>query len=332
LPTMNDVALAAKVSTATVSHVLNGTRTVHPDTARAVKAAIAAVGYTPNILARSLARSASSTIGVAIAAVSNHYFAGTVHAIEDECRRLGLAMIFVDTHDEPAQELEAVKTLHQRRVDGILLAPTSDPERRVLNYLEAANVPTVLVDRLGPKGFDQVGVENVESTAQMVAHLVGHGHRRIGFIAGAMGLATSVERLQGYRLALERAGLPFDDALVRGGQSMIEPARAAVRELLALAAPPTAIVTANNLMTIGAVSAIREAGLAIPGAMAVVGFDDFDWADYFEPRLTVMAQPVKDIGLRAVKLLNKRIKTPNGARQTVRLAPTFVVRRSCGCA
>ncbi|WP_093439012.1 LacI family DNA-binding transcriptional regulator [Variovorax sp. 770b2] len=329
---MNDVALAAKVSTATVSHVLNGTRVVHPDTVRAVNEAIAKVGYTPNILARSLARSASSTIGVAIAAVSNHYFAGTVHAIEAECSRLGLAMLFVDTHDDPAQELRAVKTLHQRRVDGILLAPTADPERRALNYLQAANLPTVLVDRLMSKNFDQIGVENVASTAQMVAHLIGHGHRRIGFIAGAQGLSTTAERLQGYRDALVQAGLPWDASLVRDGQSMIEPARAAVAELLALRRPPTAIVSANNLMTIGAASALRDARLDIPAAMALVGFDDFDWADYFEPRLTVMAQPVKDIGLRAMKLLNKRIKTPDGARQTVRLAPTFVVRRSCGCA
>ena len=332
MPTMNDVALAAKVSTATVSHVLNGTRVVHPDTVRAVNEAIAKVGYTPNILARSLARSASSTIGVAIAAVSNHYFAGTVHAIEAECSRLGLAMLFVDTHDDPAQELRAVKTLHQRRVDGILLAPTADPERQALNYLQAANVPTVLVDRLMSKNFDQVGVENVASTAHMVAHLIEHGHRRIGFIAGAQGLSTTVERLQGYRDALVQASLPWDASLVRDGQSMIEPAHAAVCELLALRRPPTAIVSANNLMTIGAASALRDARLDIPAAMALVGFDDFDWADYFEPRLTVMAQPVKDIGLRAMKLLNKRIKMPDGPRQTVRLAPTFVVRRSCGCA
>ncbi len=332
MPTMNDVALAAKVSTATVSHVLNGTRVVHPDTVRAVEAAIAKVGYTPNILARSLARSASSTIGVAIAAVSNHYFSGTVHAIEAECSRLGLAMLFVDTHDDPAQELRAVKTLHQRRVDGILFAPTADPEQRALKYLQDANVPTVLVDRLMSTDFDQVGVENVASTAQMVAHLVGHGHRRIGFVSGAPELSTSMERLQGYRDALAQAGLPWDASLVREGQSTIGPAREAVKALLALPEPPTAIVSANNLMTIGVVSAIREAGLDIPDAVAVVGFDDFDWAEYFEPRLTVMAQPVQDIGLRAMKLLNKRIKTPDGPRQTVRLAPTFMVRRSCGCA
>jgi len=142
----------------------------------------------------------------------------------------------------------------------------------------------------------------------------------------------SFERLVPGRDALAQAGLPWDASLVREGQSTIGPAREAVKALLALPEPPTAIVSANNLMTIGVVSAIREAGLDIPDAVAVVGFDDFDWAEYFEPRLTVMAQPVQDIGLRAMKLLNKRIKTPDGPRQTVRLAPTFMVRRSCGCA
>jgi LacI family transcriptional regulator len=328
---MSDVARAAQVSVSTVSHVLNGTRKVDPQTERLVRQAVAVVGYVPNVLARSLARSVTSTIGVAVPGITNHYFTDTVQAIEEECVKHGLMMLFVDTHDDPVQELRVVQGLRERRVDGLVLAPTSDSQRRVLNYLEASKLPTVLVDRIVEGHFDQVGVENIEATAQLVEHLIGHGHRRIGFLSGAQTVSTSAERLQGYELALSRAGIALDPALVRYGQSMIEPARAVTRELLSLDAPPTAVVAGNNLMTIGAMRAMRDAGIAIPQAMALVGFDDFDWADYFEPRLTVMAQPGREIGLRAVKLLLKRLKNFEGRRQVVRPSAALKIRHSCGC-
>lgn len=328
---MSDVARAAKVSISTVSHVLNGTRKVDPETERLVREAVAAVGYVPNVLARSLARSSTSTIGVAVPGITNHYFTDTVQAIEAECIKHGLMMLFVDTHDDPAQEFKVVQALRERRVDGLVLAPTSDPQSKALDYLEAGKVPTVLVDRIVSDRFDQVGVENVESTAQLVDHLIRHGHRRIGFVAGAQTVSTSGERLKGYELALARAGIPWDASLVCLGQSMIEPARVATRQLLALADPPTAVVAGNNMMTIGAMRALRDAGRAIPGTMALAGFDDFDWADYFDPRLTVMAQPGREIGLRAVRLLLKRMDNPSGKRQLVRLAPELRVRHSCGC-
>ncbi len=331
MATMDDVARIAKVSTSTVSHVLNGTRKVRPATVRAVEAAIQALGYIPNTLARSLARSTSNTIGVAISALSNHYFSETVHAIETECAKHGIMMLYVDTRDDPEQELRAVKALHHRRVDGILLAPSADPQHLALEYLRANDIPAVLVDRLMAQGFDQVGVENKKSSQQLVSHLVEHGHRRIALIAGRAGLTTTDERIDGYRAALAAAGLPFDAALLVNGESASEPARSATRHLLSLAEPPTAIMAANNLMTIGAMHALRDARIDVPEQIALVGFDDFDWADFFVPRLTVMAQPVKELGMRAVKLLMKRIEEPDGKKQTVRLAPTLRVRNSCGC-
>jgi LacI family transcriptional regulator len=329
--TMDDVAKIAKVSTSTVSHVLNGTRKVSPATAKAVEQAVQALGYIPNTLARSLARSTTNTIGVAISALSNHYFSETVHAIETECAKHGIMMLFVDTHDDPEQELRVVRALHHRRVDGVLLAPSMDKEHRALNYLRSNEIPTVLVDRLVPRGFDQVGVENEESSQALISHLIEHGHRRIGLIGGRPGFSTTEERIAGYRAALDAGGLEFDQALLVNGGSSSEPARIATRQLLALASPPTAIMAANNLMTIGAMHALRDAGLAVPEHMALVGFDDFDWADFFVPRLTVIAQPVQALGAQAVKLLLERIESPEGQRQTLQLAPTLTIRNSCGC-
>ncbi|MGE1154589.1 LacI family DNA-binding transcriptional regulator [Pseudomonas kitaguniensis] len=327
--TMDDVASRAGVSTSTVSHVLNGTRKVSPATVLAVQQAIAQLGYVPNTLARSLARSSTNTIGVAISSLSNHYFSETVHAIETECARHGFMMLFVDTHDDPAQELRVVTALHHRRVDGILLAPAAGSI--ALAYLQANQIPGVLVDRMLDAPFDQVGVENTASTHALVTHLIEHGHRRIGFIAGRAGLGTTDERVAGYRQALQAAGLAFDPQLLVNGGSNSQPARAATEQLLALSEPPTAIMAGNNMMTLGAMHALRDAHLDVPGHMALVGFDDFDWADFFVPRLTLIAQPVKQLGARAVQLLLQRMASPDAPVQRVRLAPSVQYRNSCGC-
>lgn len=326
---MDDVASRAGVSTSTVSHVLNGTRKVSPASVQAVQQAVQALGYIPNTLARSLARSSTSTIGVAISALSNHYFSETVHAIETECAKHGYMMLFVDTHDDPEQELRVVTALHHRRVDGVILAPSNDST--ALEYLRSNGIPTVLVDRMMSAQFDQVGVENTQATQALIAHLITHGHRRIGFIAGRTGFSTTDERVAGYKAALQAAGLGFDPQLLVNGGSNTEPARQATVQLLGLSAPPTAIMAGNNLMTLGAMHALRDAGLEVPGQMALVGFDDFDWADFFVPRLTLIAQPVNDLGARAVHLLLQRMATPDAPPQSVRLAPSLQLRHSCGC-
>jgi LacI family transcriptional regulator len=327
--TMDDVASRAGVSTSTVSHVLNGTRKVSPASVQAVQQAIQALGYIPNTLARSLARSSTSTIGVAISALSNHYFSETVHAIESECAKHGYMMLFVDTHDDPEQELRVVTALHHRRVDGVILAPSNDS--KALEYLRTNQIPAVLVDRMMSAQFDQVGVENTQATQALITHLIGHGHRRIGFIAGRTGFSTTDERVAGYKAALQAAGLAFDPQLLVNGGSNTEPARQATVQLLGLDAPPTAIMAGNNLMTLGAMHALRDAQLEVPGQMALVGFDDFDWADFFVPRLTLIAQPVNELGARAVHLLLQRMATPEATPHSVRLAPSLQLRNSCGC-
>ncbi|KAE9658057.1 LacI family transcriptional regulator [Pseudomonas sp. PB105] len=327
--TMDDVASRAGVSTSTVSHVLNGTRKVSPATVQAVQRAIQALGYIPNTLARSLARSSTNTIGVAISALSNHYFSETVHAIETECAKHGYMMLFVDTHDDAEQELRVVTALHHRRVDGIVLAPSNGS--MALEYLQANEIPAVLVDRMMSEQFDQVGVENAQPTQALIEHLIAHGHRRIAFIAGRAGFSTTDERVAGYKAALQAAGLVFDAQLLVNGGSNTEPARQATVQLLRLAAPPTAIMAGNNLMTLGAMQALREAQIEVPGQMALVGFDDFDWADFFVPRLSLIAQPVQALGARAVDLLLQRMASPSSPPQSVRLAPTLQLRNSCGC-
>ena len=331
MATIVDVARRAGVSVSTVSHVVNRTRTVSPGTARLVEQAIAATGYTPNSIAQSLARSATNSVGIAISDISNPYFSDIICAIETECSRLGLMVFLSDTQDDPDQEFRVVRALHQRRVDGIILAPSADPDRRALRYLESAGIPCVLVDRLPPARFDRVGVHNKRAMELLVSHLIGHGHKRIGLIAGQPGFATTLERIDGYKAALRAHGLPWDEQLLQAGNPTVASAAAATRKLLALADRPTALATGNNLATIGAMQAIREAGLRVPADLALAGFDDFEWADCFEPRLTVIAQPCQEIGRRAAALLADRIKGHDERKRTIRLQPSLVIRNSCGC-
>jgi LacI family transcriptional regulator len=331
MSTIVDVARRAGVSVSTVSHVVNGTRRVNADTARLVEEAIAFVGFRPNALARSLKRASTDSVGIAMSMISNPYFSDIVCAIEAECARLGLMVFLSDTQDESAQELKVVQALHQRRVDGIILAPSADPERRALNYLDKSRIPFVLVDRLLSRRFDQVGVQNKSAMQHLVEHLISHGHKRIAFVAGQSGFATARERTEGYKAALKAGGVVYDKALLVAASTSTQTAALSTRKLFELPDPPTALATGNNLATIGVMHGLRELGLRVPDDVALVGFDDFEWADYFEPRLTVIAQPCQEIGREAASLLMERIAAPDGKRRTIRLKPRLVMRTSCGC-
>ncbi|WAU80343.1 LacI family DNA-binding transcriptional regulator [Streptomyces sp. Qhu-G9] len=336
MATMADVARHAGVSVATVSHVLNATRPVLPHTRQAVLDAIDALGYTPNSLARSLVTARTRSIGLAVSAISNPYFTEILQGVEAGALEHGYGLLIADPHDDPAHERKVVQLLHERRVDGMIVAPSADPQG-LIGYLARHDVPTVFLDRLvdGARApgfaFDQVCAENAEPVSLLVTHLAELGHRRIGLVAGLPGLSTTTERITGYRRGLAYAGLAYDERLVVPGSSEAAGAERATEALLSLPAPPTALVTANNAMTIGALRAVRERGLSVPGDLALCCFDDFSWADLFSPRLTAISQPSKEIGARAVRLLLERLGSPGRAARTVRLPSTFVHRTSCGC-
>lgn len=337
--TMVDVAQRAGVSVATVSHVLNNTRAVRPRTRRLVEDAIDALGYTRNTLARSLVTARTRSIGLAVPAAGNPYFAEILQGVEAGALERGHGLLVADPHDDPEHERKAVRLLHERRVDGVIVAASAQPAG-LLGYLARHRVPTVFLDRLVPSPgapdggsfpFDQVAAENTGPTARLVTHLAGLGHRRIALVAGLPGLSTTEERVSGYRLGLSTAGLPSPGGLLVHGDSDAETARRATLELLGGPAPPTALVTGNNAMTIGALRALGELGLSVPDDVALCCFDDFAWADLFRPRLTAIAQPGKEIGAQAVRLLLDRLDAPERPARTVRLPCAFVHRSSCGC-
>ncbi|WP_416967306.1 LacI family DNA-binding transcriptional regulator [Streptomyces sp. 4F14] len=363
MATMADVARLAGVSVATVSHVLNGTRPVLPHTRRAVLDAVDALGYTPNTLARSLVTSRTRSIGLAVSTLTNPYFTQILQGVETAALEHGYSLLIADPHDDPGHERTVVQLLHERRVDGLIVAPSADP-RGLVSYLTRHRVPTVLLDRVlaappdaGPL-FDQVCADNTAPTADLVTHLAALGHRRIALVAGHPGLSTTGERVTGYRQGLAAAGLPFDPGLLAHASVPALPASAghlpptgsaapdapaphahpaspsaeqATAALLGLPDPPTALVTGNDAITLGALTALRARGLRVPGDLALCCFDDFPWADLLSPRLTAVAQPGREIGARAVRLLLDRLAEPGRPTRTVRLPSVFVHRTSCGC-
>lgn len=325
--TMSEVARVAGVSQSTVSHVLNKTRRIAPETERAVLDALERTGYVSDRVARSLRTGRTGTIGLAISAISNPYFADVVHAIEREVTDAGFTLLLSDTHDESERELKVTRELLAHRPDGLIIAPSAHPER-TLHLLQRQHVPVVLVDRTAEQvdRIDSVAVENVESMAELVAEVVRRGHRRIAYVSPLAGLTTSTERLEGYRLGLERSGIAYDPRIV--GSFDDDPPEDAVRELLAADPSPTALIAGNNKTVIETMRALRELGVAVPDGISLACFDDFPWADLFSPRLTAVQQPVELIGRTAAELLLSRLADVTMAPRSVILRPSLMVRDS----
>jgi LacI family transcriptional regulator len=320
------------VSAMTVSRVINGSRSVSPATVRRVEEAIAELGYVPNRLARGLSRRKTGTIALIVPDVANPFFTLIVRGAEDVARRAGYRIILCDTRADLELERDVIEEMISHRVEGIAIAPVSDRSRAPLRRLAKLGVPFVLIDRTVPGiEADVVLGDSVGGAQQLVEHLVSLGHNRIGMILESDDVSTARDRRRGYVQALENAGLPLDAALVvratvdpRGGFS-------GMHQLLRLEDRPSAVFTVNNLVALGAIEAVRAEGLEVPDDVALVCFDDIEYASRLYPFLTVMMQPAETFGTLGIQLLLGRIggRQANGGRVVV-LPGTFVVRRSSG--
>ncbi len=239
-------------------------------------------------------------------------------------------LVLGDTHDEPDMELRVVESLLDRRVDGLIAAPSAG-FLATAERIAATGTPLVLIDRSIDLDCDQVVPENTESVRRLTSHLIEHGHRRIAAVVGLPGLDSTADREKGFRAALAAHGIPVDEDLVVCGESNSEMSALRVAELMKRPEPPTALVTLNNAMTIGALRAVKDAGRAIPADVALVAYDDFEWSDLFEPGLTAMAQDVARMGREAVDLLMLRIGGSTEPRERRVIETTFHRRTSCGC-
>jgi LacI family transcriptional regulator len=333
--TIREVASKAGVSPMTVSRVINDSPRVSDDTRRRVEAAIAELGYVPNRLARGLIRRKTGTLGVIVPDVANPFFTLVVRGAEEVAWRAGYHVILCNTQGDLERERGYLEDMIAFQVEGLLLAPVGDRSRPHLRALTQNNVPFVLIDRsiLGYDG-DLVQGDSVAGARRLVEHLLEHGHRRIGMVTETGEVSTARDRLQGYREALEAAGVPFRPELVTES-SAIDPRAAhdATLQLLDLVEPPTAFFAVNNIAVVGVAEAVRERGLEIPRDVAVVCFDDIEHASRFYPFLTVMAQPAETFGTIATQLLLDRIAGRVAERRRIVVLPAdFIVRESSGTA
>jgi LacI family transcriptional regulator len=329
--TIVDISRIANVSMSTVSHVINGTRNVNDETKNKVLAAIEQTGYTPNQVAKSLKNARTKTIGLVVSDLRNPFFIEVVSGIEYESDRNGYTLLLSDSNDDASREYALIKNLFDRRIDGLILSPTSPSNEKTYQYLKTIGLSTVLIDRTMDIDYDWVGIENNNSTKILVNHLIGLGHRHIALVAGLRGINTTEERMTGFKAALSEANIPFSESDIIVGESRSLPAEKNVTDYFMNTKPlPTALVVANNLMVLGTMRALQKMNIVVPQDLAVVSFDDFEWADLFQPRLTTISQPCFQIGVNSVRLLLNRIENPGSPIKKLCLEPTLMVRESCG--
>ena len=329
--TMKDVAAHAAVSVATVSAVLNGNKYVSSGLTQRVRESIKQLGYERNSLAQGLKMQTSHAIGLIISDITNPFFTSVVRGVEDVANTRNFSLILGNTDEDLKKEKSYIRLLESKRADGLIVAVTAG-SHEYLHAWPAQHLPLVSIDRsLFALGIDSVLVDNVAGACKAVEHLITLGHRRIGVVTGIPGITTTEERLTGYKQALEAHGIPFDPTLVAVADSRVEGGKFGTLQLLTQGtAHPTAFFVMNGLMVIGALQAITKVGLRCPQDIALVGFDDFEWAAVMHPRLTTVRQPTYEIGRRAAQLLFERLEKRDSVPQEVRLLPQLIIRESCG--
>ncbi len=329
-PTMADVARLAGVGTMTVSRVLNDSAAVSDKTAERVHRAIRILRYQPNEVARSLRAVNTKTIGVIVPYLYDAFFATCAHAISSVARKHGYSVILTTSDENPEQERRQTDLMLRRQVEGIVTIPVAGNEE---SYFEQAfaSMPVVTLDRPAPGAhFDSVLVPNRAGAKMVVDHLIGHEHKRVAFFGLNRTLYTMKGRYAGYRDAMTGAGYdpePYIDC--ESSEKTIE----LMRSLLGSTKPPTAVFAANNLTMRYVLHAFNVLGIEVPRPIALAGFDDFELADVLHPALTVLRQPVYQMGEVAADLLFQRIRGEGGTAEghRVLLPVELVVRRSCGC-
>lgn len=328
--TIRDVAERAGVSVATVSRALNQSGPVRDETRERIEAAARALSYRPNTAARSLITRRTGVLGVLLPDLHGEFFSELIRGIDQTAQAEGYHLLLSSSHDE-ASELEAGLHGMHGRVDGlVVMAPMVSS--RVLQAMLPANAPVVLLNSADAGAeAGSLRIDSYGGAHAVVEHLVGHGHRRIGMISGPAQNFDSEERLRGYRDALEASELELDAELeARGDFTGSGGYRGAVA-LLRLANPPTAIFAANDAMAIGALSALRDGGIAVPERMALAGFDDVSSTRYMIPSLTSVHASISELGGRAVARLAAMLSQPRPSPVHEVLPAAVVLRRSCGC-
>ncbi len=334
--TLSEVAAKAGVGTTTVSRVINGGHSVNPKTLARVQSAIEALGYMPNQAARILKGHQTRTIGLIIPSIADPFFASCAEAAQVVARANGSLLIVTTTHNDLRAEMESINVLMSHRADGLIIAPSDSESAGLRDAVVRAGVPVVAMDRpLSGCPVSSVVADNYVGAYEATQHLIKHGYKRIACLTGEANLYTIRERISGYRQALKSANLPLTlDTSITDYKSV----ESVVGGMLAGRDRPDAILTLKNSTTIYAFEALQKLHFSIPSAVALLGYDDFELAEAVRPSISVIQQPIAEIGRNAAELLfeelfrqrNGRPVEPTFTKQ-VQLGTRLVRRNSCGC-
>ena len=303
MPTITDVALKANVSITTVSRVVNNSsHKVHPATRERVRQVVRELDFRPNALARGLPTKKTLTIGIIIPDISNPYYSEIVRGIQNTADKAGYSVTLLNTDGRQEGIIRSIYLLREKSADGVIFTGGIIAGYETLSILRELKERVVVIGR-HQVDFPAVMVDNMGGASQAVQHLVGLGHTKIAFIGGSEGSTTTEDRLTGYRNALAQNGFLYDEKQVKRGSWNPRSGYLMAKMLLRTKDRPTAVVCANDPMAFGAIKAAKEAGLAVPDDLAVVGFDNIPLSSYFDPPLTTVEIPIQEIGAASMKML-----------------------------
>ena len=329
---IKDVAAKSGVSTATVSHVINGTRFVSEEVSLKVKEAMKELNYVPNPVARTLRSHQSHLIGLIIPVkeytdTANAFFMMVAQGIEETLTKNGYKLILCNSYENPDVEKEHIQMFNAQLVDGLILAPTGN-DYSYLNEILTRQFPVAFVDRK-PQNYlgDCILSNNFQGAYDATEHLIKKGHKQIGFMSGDLGLTTSDDRFEGYKQALSDYNVEFNETFVKQDYASLENGYKMAKEFVEQK-QVSAIFIANNNMTMGAISYFQEQYIKIPDEIAIVGFDDYDWAKIINPPLTTVKQPAFELGQKAAEVILNRIRNQQQEPQEHVLDTTLIVRKS----
>jgi DNA-binding LacI/PurR family transcriptional regulator len=324
---IKDIAKAASVSHSTVSRALADSPLVKDETKALIKRLAEEMGYSPHALARSLVTRRTETVGVVVTTIADPFVSEVIRGLEETGQSRGYTMILSNSNAEPRRELAAVKSLREKRVDGIIITASRIGDL-YMPLLEDFGVPIVLINNQQPgKYVYSIATDDHKGAEIATEHLLSLGHTRIGYIASPNNAHSSQARLEGYRSALASHGLEYDPALVADGDGRPAAGAQAAARIAALADPPTAIFCYNDMTAMGAIRALKDMGLNVPQDISVVGYDDISLVEYLDPPLTTIGQRKYDMGCMAMEMLLGLLHGSQDV-QDIAIEPVLVHRRS----
>jgi DNA-binding LacI/PurR family transcriptional regulator len=326
---IKQVAEQAGVSIATVSRVLSDQPHVSPRARTKVMTAVEALGYQPSRVAQRLRLQRSGIIGLIISDIQNSFFTSIVRAIEDVAQQHGCAILLCNTDEKVDKERFYIDLLAAEGVAGVIMSPTNESDASCRRLIDLG-IPVVTIDRrVANLDVDRVLIDNRAGAQSLTEHLIDHGHSEIAALVGVADITTGRERLEGYVRALEGHGLLVRPEYIRSGLMKEDVGYQMAHELLSLPRPPSALFCGNNLLAMGALRAIYERNLVVPDEVALVSFDEVPWMPLVKPALTVLVQPMYEMGNAAANLLLERIANRDGVREVI-LEAWLKVGDSCG--